>query len=269
MGDVRPLQYDIKWDTWNDMPITDIHFKNYELAIEFMWENSFLQSIVFEGLGLHDLTEMKPIYHDYCMHILRNECSVMMLDETETKILAVALLEWMTDAWHSWVFLPAFVGKGLFQRLIELKGDLMAATKRSLQMETFDSLMVHEIGFPADLYEDQDFQMCIYDVFGMVAQHMHMPRVCFIALTTKDQYTAELADYMEIGRSIYSIYKVDNNRPFDCLRDLDEMYALLYMLPLTPIRNYLEWPGFEAFHEALLAQERREREEELMKQNEA
>lgn len=76
--------------------------RNYELAIEFMWENSFLQSIVYEGLGLHDLMEMKPIYHEYCMHILRNECSVMMLDETETKILAVALLEWMTDAWHSW-----------------------------------------------------------------------------------------------------------------------------------------------------------------------
>jgi len=27
MDDVRPLQYDIKWDVWEGMPITDIHFK--------------------------------------------------------------------------------------------------------------------------------------------------------------------------------------------------------------------------------------------------
>ncbi|XP_030080367.1 uncharacterized protein LOC111597756 isoform X2 [Drosophila hydei] len=215
------------------------------------------------------MPEMKPIYREYCLHILRNECSIMMLDQSETKILAVALLEWMTDAWHSWVFLPAFVGKGLFQRLIELKDNLIASTKKSLQLDNFDALMVHEIGFPEDLYEDQSFQMCVFDVFGVVAQHMHMPRVCFIALTTKDQYVAELAEYEEIGRSIYSIYKVENTRPFDCLRDLDEMYALLYELPMDPIVHYMEWPGFEEFHEALKAQERREREEELMRQNEA
>lgn len=27
MDDVRPLQYDIKWDEWEGKPITDINFK--------------------------------------------------------------------------------------------------------------------------------------------------------------------------------------------------------------------------------------------------
>ncbi|XP_030556559.1 uncharacterized protein LOC115759700 [Drosophila novamexicana] len=269
MDDVRPLQYDIKWDEWEGKPITDINFKHYGIVIEFMWENSFLQSIVYEGLGLHELAEMKGIYTDYCRHILRNECSVMMMNESETRIEAVALLEWMTEAWHSWVFLPSFVAKGHFQKLIDLKEQLMADTKKSLNMDNLDCLMVHEIGFPNNLYGDQDFAICMFDVFGMVAQHMHMPRVCFIALTSKDQYEAELAEYSELGRSIYSIYKAEGNkRPFDCLRDLDEMYALLYVLPLDPIVHYMEWPGFEAFHAALKAKELKEKEEEQMRLNE-
>jgi len=160
------------------------------------------------------------------------------------------------------------VAKGLFQELIFLKVDLMLSTKRNLQLDNFDCLMVHEVGFPEHLYTNHDFQICIFDVFGSVAQHMHMPRVCFVALSVKEQYAAELAEFSECGRSIYSIYKVGNQRPFDVLRDLDEMYALLFMLPIDPILVYELMPGFEKFHEALKAQERKEREEELMRQNE-
>ncbi|XP_034473226.1 uncharacterized protein LOC117780706 [Drosophila innubila] len=268
MDDVRPLQYDIKWDVWEGMPITDIHFKNYNIVIDFMWKNSFLQNIVFKGVGLHEMDGMKEIYTDYCMHILRNECSVMMMNREETQIVAVALLEWMTDEWHSWIFLPSTVSKGLFQELILLKKELMKNVKLSLELDNFDCLMVHEVGFPEDLFSNNDFQICIFDVFGAVAQHMHMPRVCFIALTMREQFAAEMAEYAEYGRSIYSIYKVGSQRPFDVLRDLDEMYALLFMLPLDPILIYENMPGFEAFQEALKAKERKEREEELMRLNE-
>ncbi|XP_062142231.1 uncharacterized protein LOC133850209 isoform X1 [Drosophila sulfurigaster albostrigata] len=268
MSDVRPLQYDIKWDVWEDMPITDIHFKNYSLVIEFMWTKSFLQNIVYKGVGLHEEEGMKEIFSNYCMHILRNECSVMMLSKDETQIVAVALLEWMTDEWHSWIVLPSTVPKGLFQEFIHLKKDLMQHTKIAMELDNFDSLTVHEVAFPDALYTDIDFQICMFDVFGSVAQHMHMPRVCFIALTTREQNAADLAEYAEYGRSIYSIYKVGNKRPFDVLRDLDEMYALLFLLPLDPILYYQDMPGFEGFHEALRAKERKEREEELMRMNE-
>lgn len=67
-----------------------------------MWKNSFQQNIVYRGVGLTNLEGMKEVYTDYCMHILRNECSVMMMNQEETQIVAVALLEWMTDDWHSW-----------------------------------------------------------------------------------------------------------------------------------------------------------------------
>lgn len=144
----------------------------------------------------------------------------------------------------------------------------MKNVKHGLELDNFDSLMVHEVGFPEDLFDNTDFQICIFDVFGAVAQHMHMPRVVFIALTTSEQDAAENAEYAEYGRSIYSIYKVGNQRPFDILRDLDEMYALLFMLPLDPIVEFEDMPGFEAFHEALKAQQRKEREEELMRLNE-
>ncbi|ALC38495.1 CG17375 [Drosophila busckii] len=266
MSDQRLLQYDIKWDQFEGKPITDIHFKNYELVVEFMWNTSFQTNVVFKGLGFTELPEMKKIYTDYVMHILRNECSVMMLNESETEIEAVALLEWMTEEWHSWVYLPSCVPKCLFQQLIMLRKELIERTATTLELDNFDSLMVHELGFPEELYYNNDFQMCLFDVFGAVAQHFHMPRVSFIALSLRDQYAADLAAYTEYGRSIYSIYKVGNTRPFDVLRELDEMYALLFVLPVEPIVFYEHMPGFEEFQEALKAKLRKEQEEkeELM-----
>lgn len=160
-------------------------------------------------------------------------------------------------------YLPSVVPKGLFQELIRLKKDLMIQTKIKYKWQTLDSLMVLEMGLQSYMYNDIDFQLCIFDVFAAVAQHMHMPRVCIIALTVKEQLAAANADYDEFEKSIYSIYKVNNKRPFDALRDLNEMHALNYLLPLAPILFYKFMPGFEKFHEALEAQERKEREEEM------
>lgn len=144
----------------------------------------------------------------------------------------------------------------------------MVQTKIQNEWETLDSLMVLEMGLPVHLYDDPNFQTCIFDVFASVAQHMHMPRVCFIALTVREQVAAELAEFDEYSRSIYSIYKVGRQRPFDVLRDLDEMYAVNFMLPLGPILYYKLMPGFEKFHDALEAQERKEREEAMGRQSE-
>lgn len=160
------------------------------------------------------------------------------------------------------------VPNGLFQELIRLKKDLMVQTKLQDEWETLDSLMVLEIGYPSHLYYDPNFQICMFDVFASVAQHMHMPRVCFIALTVREQLAAESADFEEYSKSIYSIYKVGRQRPFDVLRDLDEMYAVNFMLPLSPILYYKLMPGFEKFHEALEAQEQKEREEAMGRQSE-
>ncbi|XP_030377115.1 uncharacterized protein LOC115626007 [Scaptodrosophila lebanonensis] len=255
MNDVRALRYDIKWDEWQGQLITDINFKYYDMVIEFMWENSFLKNIVYEGLGFYEMDDMKKIYSDYVRHILRNECSVMMLNPDATQIVAVVLLEWMTEEWHSWVYLPSSIPKGLFQQLITMKQELMRSTKEKLELDNFDSLVVHELALPEDLYIHKDFLMCLFDVFGFVAQHMHMPRVCFIALSNMDQESASLAEYDEIGRTIYSIYKVDNKRPFDILRELDEMYAVLFELPVEPILKYIYMPGFEAVHEEMRLRE--------------
>ncbi|XP_022219282.2 uncharacterized protein LOC111072013 [Drosophila obscura] len=265
MDDIRTLKYDIKWDEHDGMPITDINFKHYDLVIEFMWANSFLKSLVYEGLGLFEVEGMKQIYSNYVRHILQNECSVMMLSADETEIKAVGLLEWMTEEWHSWVFLPSSIPKCLFQQLIMMKMELVEATKANLGVAVFDALTVHEIGFPDDLYSDRDFLMIMFDTFGAVAQHMHMPRVCFIALSTVDQAAANAVEYDEIGRTIYSIYKVGSNRPFDILRELDEMYALIFELPVSRLVHYMEMPGFEEFHEALaakLAKEAAEKKQE-------
>jgi len=195
----------------------------------------------------------------------------MMISEDETQIRAVGLLEWMTEEWHSWydiitkpivrrlthcytphrVFFPSSLPRNLFQQIIMMKKKLIDATKKNLGITTYDSLIVHEIAFPDELYFNRDFLMTIFDVFGYVAQHMHMPRVSFIALSSVDQEATSMIEYDEIGRTIYSIYKVGNTRPFDILRELDEMYALLYELPVTPILKYVDMPGFEEFHEAL------------------
>ncbi|KAH8411911.1 hypothetical protein KR222_002116 [Zaprionus bogoriensis] len=273
MTDLRPLQYDIKWDVYEGMPITDINFKqlvlfrfyrNYSLVIDFMWQYGFMNNIVYEGVGLHEMEEMKEIYSNYCLHILRNECSVMMLSQDETQVIAVALLEWMTEE----IYLPSVVPNGLFQELILLRKGLMYRTKEQQEWEKIDSLMVLELGFTQEMYEDQNLQICMFDVFGAVAQHMHMPRICFIALTVREQMAAELAEFEEYGRSIYSIYKVGNQRPFDVLRDLDEMYAVLFVLALEPILFYRDMPGFEVFHAILDAQERKQREEEMARNTE-
>lgn len=153
--------------------------------------------------------------------------------------------------------------KGLFQELIRLKKDLMVQTKKQENWETLDSLMVLEVGFQKYMYDDIPFQICMFDVFAAVAEHMKMPRVCFIALTKNEQLIAEMAEYEEYSRSIYSIYKVGNKRPFDVLRDLNEMHAVNFLWMLSPILFYKFMPGFEKFHEALEAQERKEREEEM------
>ncbi|EDW37299.1 GL25609 [Drosophila persimilis] len=253
MDDIRTLKYEIKWDEYEGMPVTDINFKHYDLVIDFMWENSFLKSMVFEGLGLFEVEGMRQIYSNYVRHILQNECSVMMLSADETEIKAVGLLEWMTEEWHSWVFLPSSIPKCLFKQVIMMKQELVAATKENLGLAVYDSLTVHEIGFPDDLCFNRDFLLCMFDTFGAVAQHMHMPRVCFIALSTVEQAAASVVEYDEIGRTIYSIYKVGSSRPFDILRELDEMYALIFELPVSPIVHYMDMPGFEAFHEALAA----------------
>ncbi|KAH8409924.1 hypothetical protein KR009_001261, partial [Drosophila setifemur] len=225
----------------------------YDMVIEFMWTQSFLKSLVYESLGLFELPDMKDTYSRYVRHILRNECSVMMISEDETQIRAVGLLEWMTEEWHSWVFFPSSMPRNLFQQIIMMKKALIDATKENLGMPTYDALIVHEIAFPEEHYFNKDFLTPMFGVFASVAQHMHMPRVSFIALSTVDQEAVGMIEYEEIGRTIYSIYKVGNTRPFDILRELDEMYALLFELPLSPIVKYLEMPGFEAFHEALEA----------------
>ncbi|XP_020810628.1 uncharacterized protein LOC110185950 [Drosophila serrata] len=251
MDDTRTLKYTIKWDEFEGMLITDINFKYYDMVIEFMWTQSFLKSLVFESLGLFNLPDMKETYSKYVLHILRNECSVMMISEDEKQIKAVGLLEWMTEEWHSWVFFPSSMPRNLFQQIIMMKKELIDATKENLGISTYDALMVHEIAFPDELYFNKDFLMVMFDAFASVAQHMHMPRVSFIALSTADQEAASLIEYDEIGRTIYSIYKVGNTRPFDILRELDEMYALLFELPLPPLLKYVDMPGFEEFHEAL------------------
>ncbi|EDV59136.2 uncharacterized protein LOC6542558 isoform X2 [Drosophila erecta] len=251
MEDVRTLRYDIQWEVFEGMQIVDINSKYYDMVIEFMWSQSFLKSLVYESLGLFDLPNMKETYSWYVRHILRNECSVMMISEDETQIRAVGLLEWMTEEWHSWVFFPSSLPRNLFQQIIMMKKELIDATKASLGVSTYDALFVHEIAFPDELYFNQDFLATIFDVFGFVAQHMHMPRVHFIALSSVDQEAASLIEYEEVGRTIYSIYKVGNTRPFDILRELDEMYALLFELAVSPVQKYIEMPGFEAFHEAL------------------
>ncbi|KAH8328957.1 hypothetical protein KR074_000616 [Drosophila pseudoananassae] len=260
MGDIRTLRYDIHWDSFEGMRITDINSKRpysfcryYDMVVEFMWNQSFLKSLVFESLGFFEMADMKENYSIYVRHILRNECSVMMISQDETQIKAVGLLEWMTDEWHSWVFFPSSLPRNLFQQIIMMKKELIDATKEKLGISVYDSLMVHELAFPDDLYFNKDFLMTMFDVFGVVAQHMHMPRVSFIALSTVDQEAASMIEYDEIGRTIYSIYKVGNTRPFDILRELDEMYALLFELPVSPIVKYTEMPGFEEFHEALEA----------------
>lgn len=307
MADIRPLPYEILWNVYDNQPITDVNFKweaasntlslvlfifihsfckhrNFSLAIEFMWTHAFLPNKVYRGIKLKEVEGMKAQYEAYCLHILRNECSVMMLSEDYTQIRAVVLLEWMTEEWHSWweyhhnlyivepnsffflfarTYLPSVVPKGLFQELIRLKKDLMVQTKKQNEWEKLDSLMVLEIGFQQYMYDDDLFQLCIFDVFAAVAQHMEMPRVCFIALTKQEQTIAEQAMYDEYSRSIYSIYKVNNKRPFDVLRDLNEMHAVNFLLPLEPILFYKFMPGFEKFHEALEAHERKEREEEM------
>lgn len=139
----------------------------------------------------------------------------------------------------------------------------MIQTKIAQKWQTLDSLMVLEMGLQSYMYDDNDFLNCIFDVFAAVAQHMKMPNVCIIALTVKEQRAAEEALYDEHGKSIYSIYKVNNKRPFDVLRDFNEMHALNYLLTLEPILYYKLMPGFEKFHDALEAQERKEREEEM------
>lgn len=67
-----------------------------------MWNNAFLPNIVYKGINLHDVENIKEQYENYCLHILRNECSVMLLSEDFMQIRAVVLLEWMTEEWHSW-----------------------------------------------------------------------------------------------------------------------------------------------------------------------
>lgn len=76
--------------------------RNFSLAIEFMWTHAFLPNRVYGGIKLQDVEGMKAQYEAYCLHILRNECSVMVLSEDYTQIRAVVLLEWMTEEWHSW-----------------------------------------------------------------------------------------------------------------------------------------------------------------------
>nr|XP_014087094.2 uncharacterized protein LOC106615416 [Bactrocera oleae] len=226
-----------------DIYIRDIPQKWLPRIADLMVENSYRTNRLYAQLKIHDNPDVEQMYRRYVDHVLQNECSIMVIDEETNEIYGVALVKWMTKEWRSWtIWLQIFDSFLLFAEFMLLGRMLVLKYEEEHPEHEPNSLHLFEYYLHPELKQDPLFMQKFFYSILEVARHMLMPRVSFVAASLEQQQEAEAFGFQGLSHLIYSLVEDSGVRTFQSLRDIEEMYMVLYEFPVGPILPFYNMP---------------------------
>lgn len=219
----------INWCNYGGYKVIDVNEKLHDKVQAFMLEY-FRNNELFKVLKVHEQPGIEKDFLKLIKHILLNDCSIMVVEEATNAIKGVALLKWMTQDWHSWMDWKLLIE---CQHLLEICDMVLRCFERIQAKDpnndsAKDSLHIFSYHLCKELQDNEEFLRHFFDSICEVARHMHMPKVTFMCLHSKDCKILENYGFQEVNRIIYSLFVYKGRRPFDRLRDVNEMYGCLY-----------------------------------------
>ncbi|XP_073832373.1 uncharacterized protein [Musca autumnalis] len=228
----------IVWANYKNLQIRDVHEKQRPQIKEYILKN-VLNNAVYQVLKYHENPTFKEDLSRIIQHILENDSSILVMDMENNEIQGIALMKCMSEEWRSWTALKVLISNQNLEELIDLTK--ISITNASEEIpEPWDSL--HLFYYHIDPIWSED--LCLISKFflaiSMVGQNMRMPRVTYMALCREEGLMFEEQGFKELWRILYSMYVYRDRRPFDHLRDLNEMYGCLYEKKLEALRPFQE-----------------------------
>ncbi|KAI9590696.1 hypothetical protein GQX74_008863 [Glossina fuscipes] len=241
----------IDWGAYKNLRITDIHEKM----------RPQVRSYMMEGCRNHRLFELLKVGEDpgveedmlrIINHILENDCSIMVTDD-QNAIRAVALVKCMTAEARSWTALRLIVRSTYVSDFLELLNTtLQSGINLHPDDSNKDSLHFFSYRVDENLLPDKCFMRRFHNAICEVARHMKMPRITYVALLQADRDFVTENDFIQIVTTIYSMFMLRNRRPFDRMRDTNEMFAALYIKDVPPL---IHFDSFQVRHPHLATKE--------------
>uniref|UniRef100_A0A1A9VCT0 Uncharacterized protein n=1 Tax=Glossina austeni TaxID=7395 RepID=A0A1A9VCT0_GLOAU len=241
----------IEWGVYKNLRITDIHEKM----------RPRVRTYTMEGCRNHRLFKLLKFGEDpgvegdmirIVNHILENDCSIMVTDD-QNAIRAVALVKCMTTEARSWTALRLIVRSLCVSDALEL---LNTTLQNGMNLppvdKNKDSLHLFSYRVDENLFLDKCFMKRFYNTICEVARHMKMPRVTYVALLRADRDLVTENDFIQVVTTIYSMFMLRNRRPFDRMRDTNEMFAGLYIKNVPPL---IHFDSFQVRHPHLATKE--------------
>ncbi|XP_061391628.1 mucin-4-like [Musca vetustissima] len=189
---------------------------------------TILNNELHKILGYHQWNqEFQENLKEIIQHILENESSLVIMDSETDDIYGVALMQCMSEEWRSWTALKVLIHNRNLEELIDLSRNLLQENALE-NHKTYDSLHIFSYYIEPLWWDNRCFREKFFEAISLVGQHRHMPRVTYMALCRREGDLFEANGFREIQRVLYSMYVYKGRRPFDHLRDLDEMYGCLY-----------------------------------------
>lgn len=227
----------ITWDVYKDYTIRDVHVKMQPSVIEYMMRQ-LRTSKVMQLLHINSDPEGSEDMSVVIKSILQNECSMVVVDK-DNVIKGAALCYCMTKQWKSWTAMKLLNTAGSMEELLNITiKALEEHNLRNPDERLEDCLHIFYIKVDEDLREDPCFMKRFYGAMSELGRHMKLPYVSLLAFTNLERDLLAVTDFQESTRIIYSMYIHNRRRPFDKLRDMDEMYAALYVKKLEPLTHY-------------------------------
>uniref|UniRef100_W8BNF8 Uncharacterized protein n=1 Tax=Ceratitis capitata TaxID=7213 RepID=W8BNF8_CERCA len=223
--------------------IRDIPEKWQSRICDFMVERSFQLNPLFAHLKIHELPDVEDAYRRYVMHVLRDECSIMIVDEQSNEIFGVALMKCMTKEWRSWtIWMQMFDATTLFSRFMLLIRMLVLKYGEEHTEHELNGLHLFEFYLHPELKADPVFVAKFFNSIFEVARHMSMPRVSFVGITLQEQQLVEAHNFQSLSHLIYSLVEDEGVRAFQSLRDIDEMYMVSFEYLVKPLTPFYRMP---------------------------
>lgn len=228
---------DITWGVYNDYTIRDVHLKMQPAVLDYVMSHLYT-SKVMQLLQIESdsavVDDMKLVFQN----LLENESSVVVLDK-ENVIKGVGINSCMTKKWKSWTAIKLLNSS---PKMTELLNIILTAIKNynnhNPDEQLTDTLHIFYYKFEPELNENFCFKKRFLNAICEVGRHMKLPYVSNLSFINLDREFLDKTDFKETSRIIYSMYVHNGRRPFDKLRDMDEMYASLYIKKLEPLIHY-------------------------------
>ena len=235
------LAIQINWCNYGNYKIIDVNEKLHDKVAKFMLE-SFLNDELFKVLKVQEEPGIADDFLKLIKHVLLNDCSLMIVEEQTNEIKGVALLKWMTREWHSWMDWKLLIK---CEHLMDICVMILHCFESMQEKDPYndsaiDSLHIFSYHLCQELLDDEEFLQHFFNSICEVARHMHMPRVTYMCLHARDRAILEDCGFAEVTRIIYSLFVHKGRRPFDRLRDVNEMYGCLYEKQVEPILPFQE-----------------------------